>query len=272
MKIFNRQLAFYALILFTILASSGASSSESFQHKTWDGLLKKHIVIIDDGASSQVDYAGMARDRKVLKQYLQDMANVSTTSFDAWNTSEQLAFLINAYNAWTVELILTAYPDLESIKDLGWLFRSPWKKKFIPLLGQTRSLDEIEHDMIRGSDRYHEPRIHFAANCASIGCPALRKEAYVGERLEQQLEQATRAFLQDRSRNRLENNRLYLSSIFKWYRQDFASGWRGSNSVQEFLARYSEELGLNPMQKKALLQGDLAIRYLDYDWRLNRSP
>ena len=91
--------------------------------------------------------------------------------------------MINAYNAWTVEFILTKYPDLDSIKDLGSFFNSPWDKEFIPLLGKTVSLNDIEHGLIRGSDRYNDPRIHFAVNCASIGCPALREEAYTGDKL-----------------------------------------------------------------------------------------
>lgn len=117
------------------------------------------------------------------------MSRVDQLEFDQWSTRQQLAFLINAYNAWTVELILEKWPDIDSIKDLGGIFSSPWRKEFISLLGEKRSLDNIEHDLIRGSGRYQDPRIHFAVNCASIGCPALRAEAYTGAKINQQLDQ-----------------------------------------------------------------------------------
>ena len=139
-------------------------------------------------------------------------------------------------------MILTKCPDLESIKDLGSFFQSPWGKSFIPLLGGTRSLDDIEHGLIRGSGRYKDPRVHFAANCASIGCPSLRAEAYVGDRLDEQLEDAARSFLRDRSRNRLDEGELKVSSIFKWYRNDFEKGWRGKHSLAQFLAGYADSL------------------------------
>ncbi|MCB1647686.1 MAG: DUF547 domain-containing protein, partial [Pseudomonadales bacterium] len=149
------------------------------------------------------------------------------------------------------------------------LFRSPWKKAFIPLLGQTLSLDNIEHDMIRAEDVYKEPRIHFAVNCASIGCPALRTEAYTGEALEQQLEEQTVAFLSDRSRNRVEAGELKVSAIFTWYQQDFEKGWGGYGSLQSFFVQYASALGLSDQQVRALADDDMEIGYLPYDWQLN---
>jgi len=134
------------ILFFIALLTHGTLSlaAATFDHSAWDTLLKTHVVEIDQGRATQVDYSGMARDRAALKTYLAATSAVTPAAFDAWTKDEQLAFLINAYNAWTVELILTAYPNLESIKDLGSLFQSPWKKRFIPLLGETRSLDDIE--------------------------------------------------------------------------------------------------------------------------------
>ena len=129
--------------------------------------------------ASQLRYAGMAADRAALKAYLDSLSAVPAASFQAGSPAQQMAFLINAYNAFTVELILTRYPDLTSIKELGSLLQSPWKPKWIPLLGGKVSLDEIEHEMLRAKGRYKDPRVHFAVNCASIGCPALREEAFV---------------------------------------------------------------------------------------------
>lgn len=257
-------------LLFTM--QMAGTQAAGFDHSAWDTLLKKHVVPIHDGQATQVDYAGMAADHARLQHYLTATSAVSRATFDGWSQEEQLAFLINSYNAWTVELILTKYPDLESIKELGSLFRSPWKKSFVPLLGETRSLDDIEHGLIRGSGRYNDPRVHFAVNCASIGCPALRPEAYVATRLDAQLEDAARHFLSDRSRNRLEGDVLQVSSIFKWYREDFEKGWRGATSLGGFLGLYRQPLGLDERTAKRLASGDIDIEFLDYDWRLNRIP
>jgi len=252
--------------------SSFSSASTGFDHEIWDQLLNQHVAVIDQGKATQVDYQGLVSARARLVQYLESLATVSRSQFDNWTADEQLAFLINTYNAWTIELVLTEYPDLESIKDLGFLFRSPWAKKFIPLFGEQVSLDEIEHNMIRGWDRYREPRIHFAVNCAAIGCPALRAEAYQAEQLEQQLEDSTQRFLSDRSRNYLDRNTLRVSRIFDWYAEDFERGWLGVNSVGEFLARYADALQIDAATSQNLAAGNVRIRYSDYDWNLNRVP
>lgn len=247
-----------------------APSTYAYDHATFDTLLKKHVVLSADGGASTVDYQSLQQDQKLLDAYLAKLAEVSRADFDTWEKAEQLAFLINAYNGWTLKLIVEKYPDLDSIKDLGSFFRSPWKKSFIPLLGETRSLDDIEHGLIRGSARYNEPRIHFAVNCASIGCPALKNEAYQAERLEEQLEEATTLFLADRTRNRLgEDNTLEISSIFKWYEEDFESGWRGAATLGQFLALYGSSLGLDAAQIEQLKKGKYDIDFLDYDWGLN---
>lgn len=247
------------------------SARAGFDNSVWDGLLKKNVIELKGGQASQVNYAGMQRDHAILKTYLNATSKVSQTEFDHWNKDEQLAFLINAYNVWTIELILTRYPKIDSIKDLGSLFSSPWKKAFIPFLGHSRSLDDIEQGLIRGSDRYKDPRIHFAVNCASIGCPALRREAFEANRLNSQLENSTQLFLQDRSRNYLDGNTLKVSSIFKWYYQDFEKGWKGINSVSQFLSLYADPLGLNKSQKEMLKNGNISIEYLPYDWHLNKT-
>jgi hypothetical protein len=250
--------------LFLLFLLSGASASAAdFQHQQWDQLLKKHVVNIQQGRATQVNYIGMKQDRVQLKQYLAALGKVSDVTFQGWSTSQRLAFLINAYNAWTVELILTEYPDIESIKDLGSLFSSPWKKDFIPLLGKTRSLDNIEQDLIRGN--FKEPRIHFALNCASIGCPALRAEAYQSDLLEAQLSDAINLFLSDNSRNRVQGNELQISKIFKWYQDDFEQ----QQTLAQFLVKHGKALKLTKQQQQALLSGDIDIEYLDYNWSLN---
>ena len=261
------------LILLTMINSATAKDSPAQQeaslHSPWQALLIKHVVAINDATSTQVDYAGFKADQSQLRSYLSALSQVSQAEFNAWPKSKQLAFLINAYNAWTIELILTRYPKIDSIKELGSFFSSPWSKEFIPLLGETRSLDNIEHDLIRGSGKYNDPRIHFAVNCASIGCPALREEAYTAKKLEAQLHQQTVRFLSDTSRNKLQGNTLKLSSIFKWYKGDFTKGFEGANSLSQFLLLYVDALNLGPAQQQKLTSGDMKIDFLDYNWDLN---
>lgn len=260
------------LLLIVLLAlQSQILFAAEFDHGKWHGLLQNHVELLDEGRTSRVDYAGIMENRSELDAYLQSLSLIDQLVFDSWSTDEQLALLINAYNAATVSLILSRYPNLKSIKDIGSLFRSPWRREFISLLGKTMTLDEIEHQLIRGSGRYKEPRIHFAVNCAAIGCPALSNKAYEPETLEQQLESASKMFLSDRSRNYFSENRLYVSSIFKWYREDFEQGWQGINSLQEFLSGYSAELELDDQALANLQNNRLRIRFLSYDWDLNRS-
>ena len=258
-----------ALFLFV----HAAPAFGDFDHGRWNLLLSKHVIVSADGLSTAVDYASLGVNREPLQSYLEETSRVSRASFDAWETSDQLAFLINLYNAATVELILdnmASSDPIDSIRDIGSLFTSAWELERVALFGKLVTLDAIEHDMIRGWGRYNEPRIHFAVNCAAIGCPALRAEAYTGTALEGQLEDATRDFLSDRSRNYFDGRRLRLSSIFKWYREDFERGWGGSNALGEFVARYSSELGLSIEHRNELARGDMGIRFLSYDWGLNQ--
>ena len=236
-----------------------------FNHSSYDQLLKSHITWINSSAT-EVDYAGLKERQAKLQAYLGSLAAVKKSEFNAWSKPEQLAFLINAYNAYTLELILESYPEINSIKDIGGFFGSPWDIRFAPLLGAERTLDEIEHKMIR-TKRFSEPRIHFAVNCASVGCPALRDEAYTALKLDAQLKDQTRRFLADRSRNALTGDTLTVTPLFKWYSEDF-SGSAGSG-VRGFLADYPVALGLLKEQKAALLSGHLKLRYSDYDWSLN---
>jgi len=165
-----------------------ANAAFDHSHAAWNDLLKRHVVPISEGNASQVNYAGLAADRAQLQVYLASVAGVSRPEYEGFTSPQKLAFLINAYNAYTVEFILTRYPDLKSIKDLGSLLTSPWKKKFPRLFGEEKTLDEIEHGLIRAPGTFDEPRIHMAVVCASVGCPALRNEAFVAEKIDAQLD------------------------------------------------------------------------------------
>jgi hypothetical protein len=253
-----------------LLCAASARADQSFdrRHAAWSALLATHVRWNASRTATTVDYAGFMRDRAALDAYRQSLAAIPETAFSEWAMEERLAFLINAYNANTVELVLTRYPGLASIKDLGGLFSSPWKQRFVELLGATRSLDEIEHEMIRGGPGRTEPRVHFALNCASVGCPALRDEAYRGAALEEQLADQTRRFLSDRTRNRFAaaSDRLQVSQIFEWYAGDFE---RAAGSVAAFLGRYAAQLGEDEATRQRIAAAKLTVTFLDYDWRLN---
>jgi hypothetical protein len=230
--------------------------------------LARHLRWNARGTASAVDYATLRRERAALQRLQDDTSRVAMASFQAWPLAARQAFLVNAYNIWTLALIADAPADTGSIRELGNLLRSPWKRTFVPLLGDIRSLDDIEHGLLRGAPDFDEPRIHFAVNCASIGCPALRPEAYTAERWAAQLDDQTRRFLRDTTRNRVIGRdplRLGVSAIFDWYGDDFES----AGGVQGFLARYPDALGLTPADAATLRRGEARIAFLDYDWSLN---
>lgn len=255
-------------LLLLALPAARAQAGFDASHAAWSQLLKRHVRLRGNtpGAvhASELDYRGLAAERPALKAYLAALSSVPRRSFEAWSREARLAFLINAYNAFTVELILTAYPKLASIKDLGSLLRSPWKQSWIPLLGETRSLDDIEHQLIRPV--FREPRVHFALNCASRGCPLLREEAYRGDepgRLEAQLQEQLQRFLTDRSRQRVEGGQLRVSKLFDWYAEDFAP------QPKAWLAAHADWLADDAEARERIRRQALPLQSLDYDWRLN---
>jgi hypothetical protein len=270
--------ALLVLALVVSLPESTTAQGFDHDHKAWDVLLKRHVVLIDGGKASRVRYDGLARDRGALKSYLASLSGVSAQQFGGWTRPQRMAFLINAYNAYTIEKILVRYPDIRSIWDFGKLFGNPFKDEFFMLLGEPYSLDRVEHGTLRAPGAYDEPRVHFAVNCASIGCPMLREEAYVAGRLDAQLEEQTRRFLSDRSRNRFDpaSGRLEISKIFDWFEQDWTSGYRGFKgtsppirSREAFLAEYAEPLADAAEHQGMIRARKAPLGFLDYDWALN---
>ena len=265
----RQTLHLFAAVAGATLLPMGTWAQAAFDHQytRWNALLKKHVKWLADGKQSRVNYKGFAADRSALKEVLSALSAVPKATFDGWSKSQQMAFLINAYNAFTVELILTKYPDLKSIKDLGSIFQSAWKKEFFTLLGAQRHLDWVEHEQLRPV--YKEPRVHAAVNCASIGCPALRDEAFTASQLEAQLDDGMRRFMSDRTRNRVKGGEVQVSAIFKWFKEDFNSGYRGFKQVEDVFAAYAEQLTDQPDEQAALRAKSLSVSYLDYDWSLN---
>ncbi len=212
-------------------------------------LLKKYVN------AGKVDYAGFKSEEAKLDQYLKILENVDP---EVLSRNEKFAFYANVYNAWTIKLILSGYPGISSIKDLGNLLRSPWKKKIVRIAGEVISLDHVEHEILR--PRFKDPRVHFAINCAAKSCPPLRPEPFSGAILDEQLNDSTRSFINDPNSYRLENNELYVSRIFKWFAEDFEDDALG------FFLEYATGDLLEKLKAKA---DRITVKYLPYDWSLN---
>jgi hypothetical protein len=256
------------IAIFCLLYGTTVDAAD-FSHSQWDTLLRQNVTYVRGGKASAVNYSGFAQNRASLRAYVAQAGAVTQAEFDTWSRASQLAFLINVYNANTINLVLDGYPRIQSIREMGRLGQTPWQRPILPLFGSQRSLDYVEHGLIRRSNLYNEPRIHFALNCAAVSCPALRSEAYVGARLEAQLEDQTRKFLSDTTRNYLYGNQLNLSPIFRWYQGDFQNGNRGFRSLKDFLISYAADLGLSSENIAKLRNGEIQINYLDYNWDLN---
>ncbi|HET6265330.1 MAG TPA: DUF547 domain-containing protein [Usitatibacter sp.] len=268
-----------ARVLAALVALLIAVPALAFDHgyRDWDALLKKHVRYVESGNASRVSYAGFARDRAGLKAVLDGFSGVPRSEFEGWTKPQRQAFLVNAYNAFTIEKVLTRHPDLKSIRDFGTVFGNPWKDRFFTLLGEPSWLDRIEHEMLRKEGDYDDPRVHVAVVCASIGCPMLRNEAFLPEKLDAQLEDAMRRFFSDRTRNRYDARakRLELSRIFDWYGKDFEKGHRGFASVKATAARYADQLADGAQDRAAIRAQHTEIAFLEYDWTLNdadRAP
>ena len=205
--------------------------------------------------------ASSARASRHWRRISQTLSGACATDYETWPRNDRIAFWINAYNAFTVRLILDHYP-VTSIRKIGWLPLAAFRERFIPmpgLKGRTISLDEIEDDTLRA--QFREPRIHFALVCAARSCPPLRGEAYRGADLDRQLDDQARAFLNDVTKNRIDakTKTLYLSSIFDWFGGDFEAA---AGTVPDYIAQY---VGGHDLRLSAY-----RIEYLDYDWALNQ--
>ena len=216
-------------------------------HAPWDSLLRQYV-----DTAGWVDYDAWQADTQALVRYLDTLSQYPPAAGVA--AEEQVAYWLNAYNAFTVLLILRHYP-LGSITELHRLryVATVWDEKWFRIGGQAMSLGQIEHDILR--KHFQEPRIHFALNCASYSCPPLRREAYTAARLDTQLDAQARAFLADPRRNRITADRAEISMIFLWFRGDFTQ----EGSLRDYLNRYAP----------VTITPEAAIRYLSYDWSLN---
>lgn len=226
-------------------------------HAPFDTLLHKYVK------GTGVDYNAWDTndaDLGALRRYVAALETVPISQLpdEPAARDAELAYWINLYNAATLHLVLEDYP-VDSIKDLGGLLSSPWDRKVVTVEGTELTLNDIENRVIRA--RFDdEPRIHFALNCASKSCPPLRAEAYTGARLDEQLEEQTRAFLSDPGHSRVEGDHYRLSKIFDWYKDDFV---KAAGSVPAFVRPY--------VPRAETLREDAKVKHLDYDWALNEA-
>ncbi|MGJ8591735.1 MAG: DUF547 domain-containing protein [Aquaticitalea sp.] len=211
------------------------------EHQEWNTLLQKHV-----SKTGEVDYIGFKNDMPALQSYLDILAKNLPKKTDTKNAT--LAYWINAYNVFTVKLILDNYP-LKSIKDI----KNPWGQKFIILENRAYSLEEIEHEILRKMD---EPRIHFAINCASYSCPNLLNEAFVESKIEKQLEHTATSFINDKTKNGITKDNIEISKIFDWFSGDF----KNNGSLIDFLNRYST----------VKIDANAKVKFKNYNWDLNR--
>ncbi|MBD2842737.1 DUF547 domain-containing protein [Erythrobacter rubeus] len=233
--------------------ASNDASTDTIDHSAWDALLKQYVVKGQNGVNL-VEYEKLKTEAgDTLASYLQAMQAVA---IDDYGRDEQFAFWVNLYNAATVDVILKNLP-LDSIRDIGLLRSGPWKDDAVTVAGRTLSLDNIEHDILR--PEWQDPRIHYAVNCASIGCPNLAAEAYTADKLEEMLEAAAVDYVNHPRGFGGQPGQLIASSIYDWYQVD----WGSPQGVLDHARTYAR----GPTME--LLDGAETIDGYDYDWSLN---
>ena len=261
-KLMFNMKSIYFTIFVTLFTLPLKAMTFDHSHQAWTEILNTHVKTF--GATTQFNYKKLktSADLKKLNSYLSSLSAVKRPQFNSWKEKEQISFLINTYNAYTVKLILDNYP-VKSIKKIGSFFKNAWKQKFFELFGKKTHLDHVEHGILRKN--FKEPRVHFAVNCASIGCPSLRNEAFVSKKLDQQLDEQAKLFLRDESRNYIKNGIIHLSKIFDWFDKDFK---QKSGSVEKFVAPYMSD---DKALIKKIASGKFKTKFLNYDWNLNET-
>ena len=241
----NRMNKYFLIIFLTLVQTYSFSQAD---HQIWTELLRKHV-----SNNGHVDYKGFIKDSFELNKYLNYLSE--NGPLQTWSSKRTMAYWINAYNAYTIKLVIQNYP-VKSIKEIGGKFpfvNSSWDIKFITINHEKLDLNNIEHTKLR--KHFSDPRIHMAIVCASRSCPILLNEAFSEDQLDAQLDLQCRKFLSDSFRNDVGIDKLKISMIFKWYRSDF----KEVGGVRAFLKKYSP----------VAFSDKAKISYLEYDWNLN---
>jgi Protein of unknown function, DUF547 len=235
------------------------ASTQRIDHSLWEKFLKKNLVAPHPSGINRVRYASVVlEDRKALKDYLKNLQSLPVSSY---NRAEQRAYWINLYNAFTVDLVLSRFP-VESIRDInispGLFTRGPWGAKLLVIEAEKLSLDDIEHRILRPI--WKDNRVHYAVNCASLGCPNLQPAAYTSDNTEALLEKGAREYVNHPRGVVIKNGKLHVSSIYIWFQEDFGGSAEG---LMEHWAKYADQTLAKALQNYS---GGLGH---DYDWRLN---
>lgn len=230
--------------------SKKVETDPSFLHELFNQVLHKHVH------EGRVDYKKLKENSEIFDNYLDQLATAEPSKM---NYNEQLTFWINAYNALIIKGVIDHYPT-KSVRYVK-LFKGFFYRLKFQVADETYTLNQIEHDILR--TEFVDPRVHFALVCASLSCPPLGNTVFLPETIEEQLDEVTQRFITDPERVKLdrENRRVYLSRIFKWYKEDFTEGYDG---VPDFLADY-----LPSDDAEFVLENDIKFVYLPYDWSLN---
>jgi hypothetical protein len=276
-------LAFFLISFGCLILASLASvglSRETFDqsHSVYNSLLKKYVK------NGRVDYSGFIASKQEFVSYLNTLGSVKQSEYDNWTEEEKLAFWINAYNAFTIKAIIDHYPITRSFSIVGLFvpsnsilqIKGVWDKLKFKAVGNEVTLEDIEHEILR--KKFDEPRIHMALNCASVSCPDLRNEAYVSGRLEEQLTQASTAFMNNPEKGLYIDEGdgiVKLSKIFNWFGDDFIPIYGDGHSFQGRSEKENAALNFalvyvdSDSKKEYLKRNNFRIGYLNYDWHLN---
>lgn len=235
---------------------SNPQSSQSIDHRVWQAFLSKYVETSADGVNRLAYGSVTLKDKSALKQYIQELSNKRITDY---SRDEQLPFWINLYNALTVDVVLDHYPvtSIRKIKN-GFFSLGPWGKKLLTIEGNKLSLDDIEHRILR--PLWKDPRIHYAVNCASIGCPNLRQRAFTKTSADNDLSEAAIAYVNHPRGARVKDGKLMVSSIYKWFQSDFGDDDRG---VIQHLRQYAAPSLTDALNAITEIDDD------EYDWALN---
>jgi hypothetical protein len=238
-------------------AAHDPNSAASIDHAPWGRFLDRHVRTAPDGVNRLIYGEAGDEGRRTLKAYIADLAALPISEY---SRREQFPYWVNLYNALTVDVVLDHYP-VATIMDIdispGWFSNGPWGRKLVEIEGEALSLDDIEHRILRPI--WKDPRIHFAVNCASIGCPNLMRDAFTADRMEAMLEAATRDYANHPRGAHVADGKLYLSTIFRWYGDDFGN----EAGVVDFIRRYAE------LSLAAAIGGIDGFSDGGYDWALN---
>lgn len=246
------------LALLTVATSGAAGAGEPLDEALYARLLKRHTRETRDLARTRVDYAGL----KSSAEWQRLIANLrSTDPAELGSREQRFAYWFNVYNILAIDLVVKGYP-LESIRDLGSLFAPVWKREAGQVGGRAVTLHEIEHEILRPLG---DPRIHVAIVCASLSCPALLREPWTADRVDEQLDNALRGWMSDPRKGLATDvaaGSVRISKIFDWFEQDFEA----AGGALAFAARYAAP------EQQAWLERygpDARLTYFDYNWRLN---